>query len=270
MKGGKPPNGKLEALVGSAVIGVFEGTFIGLGFIEEGAAIAIPAVIGGVLGFVLPLVILPSELSVGKAGLMTGGRIWGGVQGFAIANLILSGEWRGDNAGVASLVIVGGSVVGGSVMALIASKVSISGGDAAVINSGALWGTVGAGLLWLAFGSQDALIGPFVLAGVNVGLLAGGVLATQVELSRAHVALIDLAGFAGLVAGAALAGVLNFGDQEKAARFEAGGMVIGLVAGAFLTRSFDDVLRLPVQAVAGFAIDSVGKQVSTFGLSMKF
>ena len=204
----------------------------------------------------------------GRGSLMIGGRAWGGLEGFSVAAMIYGGDVE-DNRREISLITVASSVTLGIGTTLLARQIDISPGDGGLVNSGAIWGTATGGLTYVAFGAEKRLLGPLLFAGLNVGLLAGAGLATQLELKRGHVALIDLSGIAGLVTGVALANAVQLAsDDQQVARFGLAGMVLGLVAGSILTSGSDQ--EPGVTATTGMAFDRAGQMVPTVGLTGHF
>ena len=151
---------------------------------------------------------------------------------------------------------IAGSGLGMTAGFLIARKLDISAGDAALVNSGGSWGTADGALLAQSIfrnpsGSQ---FGWFMLGGTTAGVLTGSLLAWKLELSRGHVGLIDVGGLAGTGLGFALGYVIgvNAGVSEDniqtGARYALGGMALGLLAGAVLSRKYKGDLP-PVEAL---------------------
>ncbi|HKA89329.1 MAG TPA: PEGA domain-containing protein [Haliangiales bacterium] len=268
MREARAPNGKSELLVASTAFGLLEGGILATGLTEDKLVVTLATTAGGAVGFLAPFLFLPSDVPVGQTSLMIGGRVWGGLEGFSVAAMIYGGEVEAHRREI-SLVTVGSSVTVGVGMAFLARKLDLSPGDAALVNSGAIWGSATGALSYVAFGQEQRLLGPLLFAGLNVGLLAGGGLAAQLELKRGHVAMIDLSGLAGLVTGVALANAVKLAsDDQQVARFGLGGMVLGLVAGAILTSGSDE--EPGVTATTGVAVDGAGRFVPTFGVTGRF
>ena len=79
-----------------------------------------------------------------------------------------------------------------------------------------------------------------LLAGLNLGLLTGGAMASQLDYSRSHVALIDLAGITGALGGIAVSAVFEDElQQNRSSHIVLGGIGVGLTVGALLTRKMD-------------------------------
>jgi PEGA domain len=268
MRDARAPNGKIELLVASTAFGILEGGILATGLTTDRLIVGITSGAGGAVGFLGPFLLLPPDVPAGQTSLMIGGRVWGGVEGFSVAAMIYGGNVQ-DNRREISLITVASSVTLGLGTTLLARRIDISPGDAGLVNSGAFWGAATGGLTYVAFGAEKRLLGPLLFAGMNVGLLAGAGLATQLELKRGHVALIDLSGVAGLVTGVALANAVQLAsDDKQVARFGLAGMVLGLVAGSLLTSGSDQ--EPGVTATTGVAFDRAGQMLPTFGLTGHF
>jgi hypothetical protein len=106
--------------------------------------------------------------------------------------------------------------------------------------------------------THDRALGWITLGGTSLGLVAGALFARGFELSREHVAIVDMAGVLGLALGYGIgyaAGsdnernpssfICSNGSCPSGARFALGGMAIGLVAAGILTRHYKG--DLPIQ-----------------------
>jgi hypothetical protein len=200
-------------------------------------------------GFLGSFLATRDGVKVGMSSLMIGGGVWGTSLATSLSlGLDVPARY------IYSLAIAG-SGIGMSAGFLIARKTDISAGDAALVNSGGIWGTGTGALLAQAIirnpsGSQ---FGWFMLGGTTVGLFTGGMLAWKLELSRGHVGLIDVGGLAGTGLGFALGYVIGVNSQSEdniqtGARYALGGMVLGLLAGAVLTRKYKGDIP-PVEAL---------------------
>src|SRR5262249_24869342 len=139
-----------------------------------------------------------------------------------------------------------------------------------LINSGAIWGGAAGGLAYVAFGKEQRLLGPLIFAGLNIGLITGAGLASQLELKRGRVALIDASALAGLVTRVAVANAVKLAsDDQGGGRFGPAGMVIGLVAGSLLTAEIEEP-EPALEPATSAAVDSAGHFVPTFGFTVQF
>ena len=237
MQPARPRNGKVELLIASTMLGLVEAGLVVSALSENRALIGGVALAGGAAGFFAPLLLLPKEVPTGQTSLMIGGRIWGAVEGVAVASIIYDDILDEEAQIPSSLLIAGGSIAGGIALGIVARRLDVSAGEAALVNSGGIWGTTSAGLILAAVDGENSLVGPMLLGGVNVGLIAGGVLASQLEPSRGRVFLIDLSGLAGIVSGTALAALVQ--KPGSVPQFALGGLGVGLVVGTLVTRSVD-------------------------------
>jgi hypothetical protein len=260
-----------NTLVGSGLAG------LGLGLAFGGAYLAVPR-----------------DIEVGDSSYIIGSTLIGTVEGaltasFLAQRLSFCGEEPAredddDNtlpvdfarcqARVVSGAAMFGSLAGGVLGALTASRVDLDAGDAAVINSGALWGTVTGALLWAVF-ERDTRIGDVLgFTGLNLGIVAGVILAQRTSYSRSHVGLIDLGGLGGLLMGGLLGGTLSANDEDndRVPHFALIGMASGLVFTSYLTRNQDEPARaLPrVGLRLGQAADARGSAVTTFAVGGAF
>jgi hypothetical protein len=199
---------------------------------------------GGTASFVLSYVTVPQRVSVGVSSTIIGASLWGGLEGMA-TTLLFS-----DHPDLVAPITLASSALFAAGGALTAERLRLSDGDAALINSGALWGAVTGVLTWKAFTSEteplDGLGPPLALGGVNVGLLAGVSLARRFELGRSHVALIDLSAVTGMLVGLGTALVVpDEAQRGRESNFMLGGLMVGLVVGTILTRNFDETGDLP-------------------------
>jgi hypothetical protein len=267
MKPAQPPNGKLELLIDSSAFGLIEGATLATAFTDNKTAIVGLAALFGAAGFMIPYFALPSEVPVGQTSIMTGFRVWGALEGFGVAGTLYHERIRTDRQDETKIITVASSIGFGVGGGFLARNIDLSAGDAAVVNSGALWGSATGALIWQAFAPADNYAyGPFILVGLNAGVVAGALVASETELSRGHMFLIDAGGFLGMVSATALAAVLE--DYSKIPRYALGGMVTGLLVGGIVTRNVDaDTSLLPA---TGVAVDRSGAPVLTFGLQTRW
>jgi hypothetical protein len=243
-----PPraNGRLQLVVASGIAGAsLGGVGLSAGSSNEvvlavgsfGAAAA--AVAGGYFG-------IPDDYPLGSSSFIITSSLIGLGEGFLITRLFSDDDELG--AAMSSL----GVIAAGAGAALTADYFDFSPGDAALLNSGALWGTV-VGALFAASYDDGTPYGSRVgvgmtLTGLNIGVLGGILLGRNYEISRRHAALIDLAGVAGAAGAAALQSVIDSNElevpAERRANFAIAGVTGGLLLGVYLTRNMD-VAKVP-------------------------
>jgi hypothetical protein len=141
-------------------------------------------------------------------------------------------------------ITLAGSVVGLTAGVLAARFGHVSSGDAAMINSGGIWGTSAAALLVQSIsttgeGPRRSTAGWFVLGGSALGLTAGILSAKFLERTRTEVAIVDLSGLLGTGLGFALGYAFDPNNGvTSGARFGLGGLAIGIVSGVFIARNW--------------------------------
>jgi len=200
-------------------------------------------------GFLGSFLATRDGIKVGYSSLMIGGGVWG----TSIATSLSLG--LDVQARYIYSLAIAGSGVGMTAGFLVARKTNISAGDAALVNSGGTWGTATGALLAQAIirSPSASQFGWFMLGGTTVGVFTGSMLAWKLELSRGHVGLIDVGGLAGTGLGFALGYVIGINSQSEdnlqtGARYALGGMALGLLAGAVLTRKYKGDVP-PVEAL---------------------
>jgi hypothetical protein len=169
-----------------------------------------------------------------------------------------------------------GLLVGAGTGYYFGQKSHLTPGDAAVINSGALWGTVAGSLFALSFNAGPEIGAGLVLSGVGMGTLGGVLLQRFFTVSRPRAALIDASGIVGMVLGLAAENLVEQAfdvttprTSERTANYALGGLATGLILGGVLTRSIDEP-KLPVTPVFQKSKGANGAEVTTFGIATTF
>ncbi len=244
----RPPAGaRWLAIGGATAFGLYAGASVGAlvdtsdaGSIAAASGLAGIAV-GGIGGYLL----IPEDIRHGTASLLLTAATAGAIGGLEL------GLAFSDDERVLVSSALGGSVAGVTVAVLAARQGEIGDGQAAIVNSGVLWGTMSGLLFTQVFAGSDRTDLALTSAGSSLGLISGVVLAKRYEISRRRAIYIDLAGAAGLVAGLAVQNGAQSSDagaaasNESRSHFTLAGMAIGLGLGVYLTRNFDaPVLRL--------------------------
>jgi hypothetical protein len=178
------------------------------------------------------------DVGTGDAWTLAGAGWWGAAAGVAIANgrhvqpLTDRYAWG-----------VGGGLIGISLGTFALTRGKADEGDAVLVNSGAALGLGFGALAELFYVGDIENRTPYTGAGYGtaIGLVAGGTLATVVQVSASRVLLIDLGAGLGAASGAALASPLVFEDvtRDKTRGFvaaTAGGMLVGGSIAWLLTR----------------------------------
>jgi tetratricopeptide (TPR) repeat protein len=269
-------SGRWELITAGTLMGLFAGgASLGASDLSD-ATKGLISLGGGALALGSAIIGVPRDITVGRSSFIITSALAGAIEGAAISSLFLckqteEGDTECDPDEAVPAIAVGGMVGGLVFGSLTASRFDLDAGDAAILNSGLLWGS-GIGLLfYVSFDENPDLLAPMVLAGLNLGLTTGAILGSRVDVSRRRVALIDLAGVGGGVAGFALAEALDAQD-ERTAHVALVGVAAGLIAGTYLTR-FVDEIDAPLRGVApatGVAMDVGGERALTLGARLTF
>ncbi len=280
----KPPrSGRKELIIASTVAGgIYGGGAFTQLFGEKTTQATLGAVVGFGLGFAGGYLGVPEGIRVGTSSYIIGTTLTAAAEGAAISAFFAcdpEANAVGKYSANCDVEVLSGaalaSAVGGVLLsATTARRLDLDAGDAALINSGALWGTISGALFVAVFDSDGRLWAPLEFLGLNLGVVSGALLAKRMNVSRGHVALIDMSGLAGMVAGVALVNVIEPGSEgERLPHFALIGMTAGLISGTYLTRNMDDPKSVPMRKVepqVGAAIDAAGRSTMTFGLTTSF
>jgi hypothetical protein len=277
----KPASGRTQLLVGATIGGGVLGG-LALGVLEgDNEARAGLGFIGGMgLGFIGGYYGIPDDIDKGTSSYILTASVIGAAEAGLIASLLedVGNETVGP-------VATGGMAAGATFAAITADRFDFDAGDAALLNSGALWGAVSGGLFAAIFEFEPDVSQGLVLGGLNLGIVSGVLLGQRVEYSRRHVALIDLAGLAGMGLSVALQSVIDdsIGSEdpmnpsaaddttgERTAHFALAGMAGGLALGAWLTRKVDVPKVKAVTPVMKTGKDPDGGKTMFYGLGGSF
>jgi hypothetical protein len=223
---------------GAASAGLLLTTFQNTGLAGLGS------VAGGAAGFAGSLFLLPDDLPLGTSNLTVTATLGGGVLGAGVGLLFT------QRAEVLQPVIGATLVIGGTAGYYVARQLRINTGDAALLNSGVIWGSTAGALFAASFDPGHIVGGGLVLSGLGMGTIGALLLQSNFSVSRTHAALIDVGGLIGIIGGLAIeslvypvqrsdAPVVDPRSQEHLANFALGGMAVGLLAAGILTRNLD-------------------------------
>ncbi|HVV81609.1 MAG TPA: PEGA domain-containing protein [Kofleriaceae bacterium] len=240
-----PGSGRAHLIAGSVafggVIGAGTGGIGGSG--SSGAGFVLGALAGGAGGYLF----VPHDVSLGTGSFLVTTGLAGAIEGLAIGGALDDADdvfANEDDAKGAGYGMVGGAIIGVGTGLVLAPRLAITPGDAALFNSGVGWGAITGALFIPVFDASSRIRYATLVSGLDLGVVAGALLATRYDVSRRRVVFIDLAGLAGMVAGlateSAVAGATNdTGSGERSAHYALGGMAVGLGLGTFLTRNLD-------------------------------
>jgi len=210
------------------------------------------SVAGGAAGFLGSTFVLPGDFPLGASNLTVTATLGGSVLGAGVSLLFTK------RAEVIEPVIGASAVIGGAFGYVMGTRTRITTGDAALINSGVVWGSVAGGLFALSFDPGHVVGGGLVLSGLGMGTIGGVLLQHSYGITRTHAALIDVGGLIGIIGGLAAESLaypsqssraatdmVDARSQEHLANFALGGMAVGLLAAGVVTRNLDGP-KLPV------------------------
>jgi hypothetical protein len=194
---------------------------------------------------------LRNQPTIGQTRAITFGGSWGTYQGFGWAEALDIGDRRVssfcppeypegcyyEETDTRTRVAVGvlGGVAGIGTGALLARR-PITGGTAAAVGSGALWGTwFGFALSLIADMEDDALLSSTLLVG-NAALLGTALAAPRWQVTEGRVRLVNVGGLIGGLAGVGVLLIAQPDDEKVGISIPMIGSAVGLTVGIATTR----------------------------------
>ncbi|HET7500534.1 MAG TPA: hypothetical protein VFK02_06005 [Kofleriaceae bacterium] len=224
------------------------------------------SVAGAGAGFVGSAFLLPDDLPLGTSNLTITSTLGASILGAGVSLLFTR------RPEVIYPVVGVSAALGGTAGYLVGARTRINTGDAALINSGVVWGSAAGALFAVSFDPGHVVGGGLVLSGLGMGTVGGLLLQRNFSVSRTHAALIDVGGLIGIIGGLAAESRIFPSDtvdaraQEHLANFALGGMAVGLLAAGVLTRDLDSP-RIPVAPAITQATGSDGRGVTVYGVT---
>lgn len=265
----QPEFGHQQLLLFSGIAGAAAGGALALaqntpayviGGIGAGAAAGLFAVYYGT----------PKDLALGTSSLTVTSSLIGGTIGGSAAAIISS------NGNFAAPMIGGGMIVGAGVGYYVGDQLHVRPGEAAIVNSGAVWGSVVGALFYTSFDAGRATGGGLVLSGLGMGTIGGVLITRYFTVSRARAALIDAGGAVGLLIGVATESVISQAGSstsertERSANYAIGGLATGLLVTGVLTRHMDEPNLGSVAPVIQRTTPIGGNSTTTYGIGGSF
>jgi hypothetical protein len=274
----QPQVGRRQLLAYSAIGGSIAGGFLGAASSNDGLVLGGLAA-GGAAGFLGTYFGTSRDIPLGTSSLtITSSLVGGAVMG--ASSLVFT-----DDTQKVFPAIGGGLIVGAGIGYYAGTKLRIRPGDAAVINSGALWGSVTGALFVGSFDADQKVGAGMVLSGLGMGTLGGALLTRYFSVSRGRAALIDVGGTVGIFVGIAIENVVSQANcdasdptctmdqsqvaRERTANYSLGGLAAGLILAGILTRNMD-APKLSVSPVISKTSTGAGSSTTTFGFGGAF
>lgn len=265
----QPQVGRRQLLAYSAIGGSVAGSFLAAASTNGGLILGGLAA-GGAAGFLGTYFGTPRDVALGTSSLTITSSLIGGTAAGAGTVVFTDDPQRILPA------IGGGLILGAGIGYYAGSRLRIRPGDAAVINSGALWGGVTGGLFVGSFDADQKVGAGIVLSGLAMGTLGGVLMTRYFNVSRGRAALIDVGGTVGVFVGIAIENVVtqaaesdSQSERERTANYSLGGMAAGLILAGILTRNMD-APKLSVSPVINQTSTGAGPSTTTFGVGGAF
>jgi hypothetical protein len=268
----KPQFGHRQLVVFSTAAGVGATAALLYAFQDTGLA-TLGSFAGGAAAFVGSAFLLPDDMPLGTSNLTVTSTVGGAILGAGVGLLFTK---RQD---VIQPIAGATAVAAGAVGYILGDQTRITTGDAAVINSGIVWGSVAGGLFALSFDPGHRLGGGLVLSGLGMGTVGGLLLQRNFSITRTHAALIDVGGLIGIIGGLAAESLVyptrttsgptdmvDAQSQEHLANFALGGMALGLLGAGILTRDLDSP-KIPVSPTVTQATARDGRATTLYGVA---
>ncbi|HEY5920263.1 MAG TPA: hypothetical protein VIV11_01275 [Kofleriaceae bacterium] len=268
----QPQVGRRQLLGYAAIGGGISGSFLAVASNSPGVVVGGLGA-GATAGFLGAYFATPKDVPLGTSSLTITSSLIGGAAGGATSVLFTTDAQRVLPA------IGGGMILGAGIGYYAGTAVRIRPGDAAVINSGALWGGVAGGLFVGSFGAESSpKVGAgIVLSGLGLGTLGGALMSRFFTVSRGRAALIDVGGTVGIFVGIAIENVVSQAanqdtqsEQERTANYSLGGMAAGLIIAGVLTRNMDAPKLSVSPTISKTSAGPSTSSTTTFGLGGAF
>ncbi len=263
-----PQTGRRQLIIAAGVGGSFSAGALLYAF-QNTSIVGVGSVLGGAAGLIGGYFQLPRDLSLGTSNLTITTGLTGGIAGTLAATVFT------DEQEITQPIAGASTLLGAGLGYYIGQRLKVRVGDAALFNSSVLWGTAAGGLFALSFDPPRAVGSGLVLSGLALGGISGVLLTNYFTISRTHAVLVDIGGLIGIAGGLAIESLVypqktasqsEAGrNQEHLANYALGGMFVGLLGAAVLTRNLD-VPKLPVRPTFQTTTGTDGKKTSLYGL----
>lgn len=254
-------SGRSRLVLASAIYGIWAGVaFDILADVEDERSVVLPPMLGLAAG-------LAGSIYATRSGDVTAGQAWAVITGLdygTYSGLLWSAATDADEERLFGTALATG--VAGGLIGVLAARFRPAQGSVELVRSGGLWGTAAAAMLAL-MSSNVSDTGAFTLlaAGMDLGLLGGGLLATRVNVSRDRMLLIDTGAVTGLLFGLGTTWLIAGIDDNRQAVGAGGlaGLLAGIAIAVVLTQDMDaddaQQARAPTPVPAFITRDAKGR-----------
>jgi hypothetical protein len=209
------------------------------------------------------------DVSVGEALYLNAGISWPTASG-----LLLARAYRISPSTDRYVYGLGGALAGITLATFASNLTELDEGDAAIAHSGGAMGLLLGSLVDMTIASDTEHVPWHGMGyGSGIGVLVGGIAATQLHLSSSRVTFIDMAAGLGALGGAAAASPLLFADDnivsDNRQRLWLGAIgvstLVGGALGVYLTRHMttEEPSRFGLRSIVPYT--NIGPSVSPTG-----
>ncbi len=232
--------GRAVLALGAALVGGYVGFSLQKASGSDDARLAYPLMaLGAGLGLGSSMLVADEwDVTLGDAWYLSAGALWPTLSAYLLA------ESYGAKSEDRHAIALSGAAGGLALATVAISFDHISEGGALLTHSGGAFGLLLGAVGELAYeGSLEGTPTRGMGFGSGIGVLAGGIAATQFDLSASRMLMIDLAASLGALTGAALASPLLFVDDDGHETREriwlgtlSGSLLVGAGLGVWFTR----------------------------------
>lgn len=263
-----PQTGRRQLIVAAGIGGATAAGALLYAF-QSTRIVGVGSVLGAGAGLVGGYFQIPRDLGLGTSNLTITTAVTGALAGGLVASVFTDKQEYVQPVGGATLLL------GAGLGYYIGQREKVRPGDAALFNSSVLWGTSAGALFALSFDPPRNVSAGLVLSGMGLGGISGVLLTNYFTISRTHAVLVDIGGLVGMAGGLAIESLVypqrttsmtSAGrNQEHLANYALGGLFVGLISSAVLTRNLD-VPKIPVRPTIQTTTGTDGKQTSLYGI----
>ncbi|MBL9016490.1 MAG: PEGA domain-containing protein [Myxococcales bacterium] len=263
-----PQTGRRQLIIAGGIGGAYAAGALLFAFQNTGI-VGVGTVIGGSVGLAGGYFGLPRDLSLGTSNLTITGGVAAAIAGNMAATVFTDEQEIIQPVAGASLLL------GAGLGYYVGDRMKVKPGDAALFNSSIFWGTAAGGLFALSFDPPRSVAAGLVLSGMGLGGIGGVMLTNYFSISRTHALFVDIGGLIGIAGGLAIESLVypqkttseeEAGrNQEHLANYALGGMFVGLITAAVLTRNMDEP-KIPVRPTIQSVTGTDGKQTNLYGI----